>query len=70
MITDVALPTIVIFMRVTISIIFFMNQMMFIIDLRAQLEARCRLLREGKGPSLQNAFTLASIAVQSMYSTR
>ena len=36
---------------------------------RAQLEARCRLLREGKGPSLQNAFTLASIAVQSMYST-
>ena len=37
---------------------------------RAQLEAKCRLLREGKGPSLQNAFTLASIAVQSMYSTR
>ena len=34
---------------------------------RADLEARCRLLREGKGAGLQNAFTLASIAIQAMY---
>ena len=34
---------------------------------RADLEARCRLLREGKGTGLQNAFTLASIAIQAMY---
>ena len=36
---------------------------------RAQLEAKCRLLREGKGPSFQNAFTLASIAIQAMFAT-
>ena len=34
---------------------------------RAQLEARCRLLREGRGTSLENAFTLADIAIQAMY---
>ena len=34
---------------------------------RAQLEARCRLLREGKGTSLENAFNLADIAIQAMY---
>ena len=34
---------------------------------RADLEARCRLLREGKGAGLQNAFTLASIVIQEMY---
>ena len=34
---------------------------------RAQLEAKCRLLREGKGASFQNAFTLTSIAIQAMF---
>ena len=34
---------------------------------RAQLEARCHLLREGRGTSLKNAFTLADIAIQAMY---
>ena len=34
---------------------------------RAQLEARCRLLREEKGTSIKNAFTLADIAIQAMY---
>ena len=34
---------------------------------RAQLEARCRLLREGRGTSLKNAYTLADIAIQAMY---
>ena len=36
---------------------------------RAQLEAKCRLLREGKGASLQNAFTLTSIAIQAMFAS-
>ena len=34
---------------------------------RAQLEAKCRLLREGKGASFQNAFALTSIAIQAMF---
>ena len=34
---------------------------------RAQLEAKCRLLREGKGASFQNAFTLTSIAIQAVF---
>ena len=34
---------------------------------RAELEARCRLLRSGKGASQQNASTLASIALAAMY---
>ena len=34
---------------------------------RAELEARCRLLRSGKGAALQNASTLASIALSAMY---
>ena len=36
---------------------------------RSELEARCRILREGKVPSLQNAFTIASIVLNSMYNT-
>ena len=36
--------------------------------IRAELEAKCRLLREGKGISLQNAFTLAGIAISEMFS--
>ena len=35
--------------------------------IRAELEAKCRLLREGKGISLQNAFTLAGIAISEMF---
>ena len=34
---------------------------------RAELEARCRLLRSGKGAAQQNASTLASIALSAMY---
>jgi hypothetical protein len=34
---------------------------------RAELEARCRLLREGKRPSMQNAFILAEIALRAMF---
>ena len=34
---------------------------------RAELEARCRLLRSGKGALQQNASTLASIALAAMY---
>jgi hypothetical protein len=34
---------------------------------RAELEARCRLLREGKRPSIRNAFTLAEIALRAMF---
>ena len=33
----------------------------------ALLEARCRLLKEGISTSLQNAATLAEIAIQAMY---
>ena len=36
--------------------------------IRAELEAKCRLLREGKGISLQNAFALAGIAISEMFS--
>ena len=35
--------------------------------IRAELEAKCRLLREGKGVAIQNALTLASIALSAMY---
>ena len=35
--------------------------------IRAELEAKCRLFREGKGISLQNAFTLAGIAISEMF---
>ena len=35
--------------------------------IRAELEAKCRLLREGKGISLQNAFTFAGIAISEMF---
>ena len=35
--------------------------------IRAELEAKCRLLREGKGAAIQNALTLASIALSAMY---
>ena len=35
---------------------------------RSDLEARCRLLREGKVSSLQNAFTLSDIALHAMFS--
>ena len=37
--------------------------------IRAELEAKCRLLREGKGASLQNAFALAGIAISEMFRT-
>ena len=36
--------------------------------IRAEMEAKCRLLREGKGTSLKNAFTLAGIAITEMFS--
>ena len=36
--------------------------------IRAELEAKCRLLREGKGTSLKNAFSLAGIAITEMFS--
>ena len=35
--------------------------------IRAELEAKCRLLREGKGAAIQNAGTLASIVLSAMY---
>ena len=35
--------------------------------IRAELEAKCRLLREGKGAAIQNAFTLVSIALSAIY---
>ena len=35
--------------------------------IRAELEAKCRLLREGKGAAIENALTLASIALSAMY---
>ena len=35
--------------------------------IRAELEAKCRLLREGKGASLQNAFALAGITISEMF---
>ena len=35
--------------------------------IRAELEAKCRLLREGKGETIQTALTLASIALSVMY---
>jgi exonuclease III len=34
---------------------------------RSELEARVRLLREGKRPGMQNAFVLAEIAIQAMF---
>ena len=34
---------------------------------RSELEARCRLLREGKIPALKDAFTLADIALGAMF---
>ena len=37
--------------------------------IRAELEAKCRLLREGNGASLQNAFALAGIAISEMFNT-
>jgi hypothetical protein len=36
--------------------------------IRSELEARCRLLREGKRPGLRNAFVLAEIALRAMFS--
>ena len=39
------------------------------VKIRAELEARCRLLREGKGAFMQNCSVLAEIAIHSMYST-
>jgi hypothetical protein len=35
---------------------------------QSELEARCRLLREGKRPGLHNAFVLAEIALRDMFS--
>ena len=35
--------------------------------IRAELEAKCRLLREGKGAAIQNALALASIVLSAMY---
>jgi hypothetical protein len=35
---------------------------------RSELEARCRILREGKRPGIQNAFVLAEIALRAMFS--
>ena len=37
--------------------------------IRAELEAKCCLLREGKGASLQNAYALAGITISEMFST-
>jgi hypothetical protein len=34
---------------------------------RSELEARCRLLREGKRSGMQNAFVMAGIALQAMF---
>ena len=39
------------------------------VKIRAELEARCRLLREGKKGLMQNCSVLAEIAIRSMYST-
>ena len=39
------------------------------VKIRAELEARCRLLREGKGGLMHNCSILAEIAIRSMYST-
>ena len=39
------------------------------VRIRAELEARCRLLREGKGDFMHNCSVLAEIAIRSMYST-
>ena len=39
------------------------------VKIRAELEARCRLLREGKGAFMQNCSVLAEIAIHSMFST-
>ena len=39
------------------------------VKIRAELEARCRLLREGKGGYMQNCSVLAEIAISSMYNT-
>ena len=37
------------------------------VRIRAELEARCRLLREGKGGLMHNCSVLAEIAIRSMY---
>ena len=39
------------------------------VRIRAELEARCRLLREGKGGFMHNCSVLAEIAINSMYIT-
>ena len=37
------------------------------VRMRAELEARCRLLREGKGAFMQNCSVMAEIAIRTMY---